>query len=193
MVQEELAGHEEEWEVVKEPAEDEEAAEAIVKHDLSCGSRQISTPGRAKVEGGLLTVVQVLVAALVAKDEETSNADVGEDGERREQPDEGVADEVDLSVILDPATNEERQHSCRVRVGRERASSQVDASAKGRPRVRARIVGVAISQAGVGLPHDALELEELGEEAGATVVDLLGVGGDCEGRKQVSEGKEEAV
>lgn len=40
-MQEKLAGHEEEREVVQEPAEDEEAAEAIVEHDLSWGRRRI--------------------------------------------------------------------------------------------------------------------------------------------------------
>lgn len=52
-------------------------------------------------------MVQVLVAALVAKNEEAANADVGEDRQGRQPPNERVANEVDLSVILDPAANEE--------------------------------------------------------------------------------------
>jgi hypothetical protein len=39
MVQEELTRHEEEGEVVEEPAQDEEPAEAIVEDDLSCWSK----------------------------------------------------------------------------------------------------------------------------------------------------------
>mgnify|MGYP001596979426 FL=1 len=47
---------------------------------------------------------KVLVSTLSAKDEESSDGDVGHDGERREVPDERVADQVDLAVVLDPAS-----------------------------------------------------------------------------------------
>jgi hypothetical protein len=53
-------------------------------------------------------VSKVLVTSLGTEDEESANDAVGEDGQGREVPDEGVADEVDLTVILDPAEGSRR-------------------------------------------------------------------------------------
>jgi hypothetical protein len=46
---------------------------------------------------------EVLVSSLSSEDEESSNSGVGENRERRESPNERVSDQVDLSVIFDPA------------------------------------------------------------------------------------------
>lgn len=46
---------------------------------------------------------KVLVPPLSAEDQQSSHGSVEEDGKRRERPDKGVADEVDLTVVLDPA------------------------------------------------------------------------------------------
>lgn len=70
------------------------------------------------------TVHKVLVTALASQNEEAANADVGEDRECREVPHEGVPNEVDLTVILDPA--EERIVSAATypaRDGREELTS----------------------------------------------------------------------
>ena len=37
-----------------------------------------------------------------------------------------------------------------------------NAAAKSRPRIRTRIVRVSVGKAGIGGPHDALKLQELG-------------------------------
>jgi len=47
------------------------------------------------------------------------------------------------------------------------------------PLVRSRIVHVAVSEAGVGDPHDLLEFPELGQETRKPIVDLRSVGGNC--------------
>lgn len=49
------------------------------------------------------TVRKVLVASLRPQDEQAADGDVGEDSDSRERPDEGIADEVNLAVVLDPA------------------------------------------------------------------------------------------
>ena len=46
---------------------------------------------------------KVLEPTLGAKDKEPPDGDVGEDREGREIPNERVPDEVDLTVVLDPA------------------------------------------------------------------------------------------
>jgi hypothetical protein len=139
-------------------------------------------------------VTEILVASLVAKDEKTSNDDVRKYGDGRKPPNERISNEVNLTMILNPAvtkpTVSNSKHVSSVkRMGMKRkTNAQVDPSSKRRPRMRARVVGVSIGQTGVRLPHDALELEELGEESRSTVVDLLRVGGNCERRSATRPG-----
>lgn len=40
-----------------------------------------------------------------------------------------------------------------------------------------RVISVSVRQTGVGLPHDALQLQEFRQERGLAVVDFFGVGG----------------
>lgn len=67
-------------------------------------------------------------------------------------PDDRVANEVDLGVVLAP---------------------EVDTAAEDGPRLRARVPSVGVGQASVGGPHDLVEFPELAKEARLTVVDLL--------------------
>ena len=115
-------------------------------------------------------MAKVLVSALSSQDEESTNSDVGKDGESRRPPDERVADEVDLAMILDPAVVDSISAS---EVFVKGGDAQVDPALEERPRARSRVVGVTVRQAGVRLPHDGLELGELAKEARLAVVDLL--------------------
>ena len=54
---------------------------------------------------------------------------------------------------------------------------EVDATKQGRPRLGAGVPGVRLDQPSVGSPHHLLELPELTQETGVTVVDPLGIGG----------------
>jgi hypothetical protein len=172
-MEEELALHDEEGEVVERPASGEEAAESVIEDNGGCAWRGhaftcASADGR--------TIVKVLVASLGPQDEEDAYAGVGEDGEGAEVPDEWVTDQVDLSVVLDP----EAVHSwSNGMINRELQRCALDASAQQRPRLRSGVVCVAIGEAGVGPPHDGLELPELFEEARLAVVDLFGARVDC--------------
>lgn len=99
MVQEELTGHDVEGQVVQGPADEEEAAERVVLHDLGCGTlSDILKPTQQHV----LTVVEVTVAALGTEDEESADSRVCEDSSSAEVPDHWVTEQIDLAVILDP-------------------------------------------------------------------------------------------
>lgn len=50
----------------------------------------------------MLTVVEVFIASLSAKDEDSTDDEVRNNCSSAGPPDEGVADEVDLTMILDP-------------------------------------------------------------------------------------------
>lgn len=58
--------------------------------------------GALKRNEQLLTLVQVAETSLVPQDEHTADEDVDADGDRAGPPDDGVTDEVDLSMVLDP-------------------------------------------------------------------------------------------
>jgi hypothetical protein len=55
------------------------------------------------------------------------------------------------------------------------AAPEVDTTTKDWPRSRARVPCVRVNETGVGSPHDLLQLPELAEETGVTVVDLFGI------------------
>ena len=98
--------------------------------------------------------VVVTVAALPAEDGNNLEDDPSGNGGRRRPPDDGVADEVDLGVVATP---------------------EVDAASEDGPALGARIPGVRVSEAGVGPPHDLVQLQELAKEAQLAVVGLVGV------------------
>src|SRR3569833_2163184 len=137
VVEEQLALHEVEGEEVESPAQ-HRGADLVVE------------PLEERV--GV-----VLAAALPPQHGEALEDDVDGDGAGGGPPDERVAHQVDLAMVLAP---------------------EVDAAQEERPRARARVPGVRLDEAGVGLPHDLLELDELAEEARVAVVDHLGVGAE---------------
>jgi hypothetical protein len=58
----------------------------------------------------ILTVFEITEAALLAKQEQPANRDIDEDAPCAEVPDYGVADQVDLLVVLDPEVLTSTQH-----------------------------------------------------------------------------------
>jgi hypothetical protein len=49
-----------------------------------------------------------------------------------------------------------------------------------RPVLWSRVISVSVRQTSVGLPHDALQLQEFRQERGLAVVDFFSVGGHWE-------------
>ena len=96
--------------------------------------------------------VVVTTRPLPSEDSKSLERDVKCNCGSRAQPDEWVTDQVDLQVVFTP---------------------EVDTAAKDWPRRWARIPCVRLNKAGVGGPHDLLELPELAEETRMLVVDLL--------------------
>lgn len=96
----------------------------------------------------------VIAASLPSQDGNTLEHNPQGDGDGGSVPDNGVTQEVDLGVVLAP---------------------EVDTTAHNGPRLGARVPCVRISETGVGLPHDLLELPELAKESRLAVVDLLGI------------------
>lgn len=134
MVKEQLTLHQVEGEVMKSPAEDR-SANLVVE----------SLESRAGV---------VVVAALPSENSNALEDDPDRNGNAGRPPDNGVSEEVDLSVL---------------------ASPEVDTSAEDGPRLRARVPGMGVSEASVGPPHDLVKLPELAKEARSSVVDLLNI------------------
>lgn len=120
VVQEELALHQEEREVVEGPAEDEGA-------DLV-------------VETLKWDRVEILVAALPSQKSNTLENGEDGDGDGGGPPDDRVANQVDLAVLLAP---------------------EVDTAAENWPGLWAGIPGVGVEESSIGGPHDLLELPEL--------------------------------
>lgn len=133
-MEEELTLHEEEGEVVQGPAENG-AANLVVE----------------ALDGGVGVVV---AAALPAENGDSLEEDPDGDGGGDGPPDNGVAEQVDLSVIAAP---------------------EVDAAAENGPRLGARVPGVGVGQTSVCLPHDLVKLDKLANETGLAVVDLFGI------------------
>lgn len=134
-MEEKLPLHEEEWQVVQCPSEHEEAADAVI----SAQSR----------------MHKILESSLSADDDEGAGDEVRGDGEGGRPPDERVADEVDLSMVLHP---------------------KVDATPQPRPLTGPRVVCVLFRQSGVCLPHDRLKLQKLAHEPGLVIVDFFVLG-----------------
>lgn len=134
VVKEQLAGHEVEREVVESPSQ--YAATDFVVESLE------------------VDIAVVATASLPAKNRNTLEEKVNANGHRRGPPNEGVSEEVNLTVVFTP---------------------EVDTAEHSGPRRRARVPGMRLSQAGVGLPHHLLKFPELTKKSGVTVVDLLGV------------------
>ena len=111
----------------------EEAANAVVLHN----SR----------------VRKVLVSALCTQDQEHTNACVQQNARQDRPPHHGVANQIHLTVILDP---------------------KVDTAAHPRPLMWARAVRMLIHNVVVHLPHDLVQLEKLGQEARSLIVDRWG-------------------
>lgn len=125
---------------------------------------------------GRLTVVEITVATLGTKHEEAPYGRVRKDCSGAEPPDDRVTEQVDLAVVLYPEVleNYKLKHvQTKMRIYAH------DATAKTGPCIGTRVVCVAVSEAGVGGPHDLLQLPELREEAGQLVVDLRRIRGHC--------------
>ena len=73
-------------------------------------------------------------------------------GRGRSPPDQGIADEVDLPIILAP---------------------EIDAAFEDGPGGRAGVPGVGLDEPGIRRPHDLLQFPEFAEEARVAVVDFL--------------------
>lgn len=99
-------------------------------------------------------VLVVVAASLPAKNSKTLEGNVESNGSRGAPPDQWVANKVDLTVVLAP---------------------EVDTTTENGPGRRARVPGVGLDEAGVGGPHDSLQLPELAKEARIAVVDLFSV------------------
>lgn len=119
--------------------------------------------------------------SLGADKDEQPDGDVSADGKRACPPDDWVADQINLPMVLDPEVL--RRANDRVSKG----SNAIDISRKThdtatheRPGRRPRIVRMPVRQTGVCVPHDGLKLKELGKEARLDVVDLLGRERHCE-------------
>ena len=115
------------------------------------------------------TVVKVLVAALGTQYEQPANSHVESDRCCAEPPDHRVAEQVNLAVVLHP----EVLQTVSIIVNSCEAQSTYNSAAKTWPRVRTRVVGMAVGKTGVGRPHDLLQLKEFGQEARLAVVHLL--------------------
>lgn len=100
-------------------------------------------------------VVVILEASLPSENSETLEDDINRNCQGGCPPDNWVADEVNLAVVLAP---------------------EVDAALEDWPGVRARVPGVRFDKSGVGVVHDLLQLPEFAKEARVSVVDLLCVG-----------------
>lgn len=131
MMQKELTCHEIEGEVVECPTQ-KRHPDLIIK----------------ALEGhiGIITV-----AALPTEDGNTFDGNVKTDERRGGPPNDGIAEEIDLAVVLAP---------------------EVDTPTKDGPGWRARIPGVGFDKSGVSLPHDFLKLPEFSEKAWIAVIDL---------------------
>lgn len=134
MVKEKLTLHEEEREVVEGPTEN--------------GSTDLIIES---LEGGVGVVV---TASLPSENSENLEESPDSDSNGGRPPDDRVAKEVNLGVVLAP---------------------EVDTSAEDRPGIRARVPSMRLGETGVGSPHDLLQLPELAQEARAAVVDLFDV------------------
>lgn len=55
---------------------------------------------------------KVLISALSSKDEEGSNSGVTQNRQSRQRPNEGVPDQINLTMIFDPAARMERTDDC---------------------------------------------------------------------------------
>lgn len=99
----------------------------------------------------------IVAAALPAENGDALEKDVDNHGSSSAPPDDGVTQQVNLAVMPAP---------------------EVDTAAKDRPSLGARIPGMGLDEAGIGLPHDLLKLPELAKEAGVAIVDLFSVGSE---------------
>lgn len=101
--------------------------------------------------------MEILVTPLLAEDEETTNDDVESNAGGAHPPCKGIADEVDMTVILDP---------------------KVDSATESGPMPWSRIVGMSAGKAGVGPPHYFLEFPPFPDESWEFIVDLWCIGRD---------------
>lgn len=134
VVQEELTLHEIEGEVVQSPAKNR-STQLVVK----------------SLEGW---VGIVIAATLPSQDGNALEQNPDDNGNGRRPPDNRVANEVNLSVVLAP---------------------EIDTATENGPRLGARVPSMRISQTCVGSPHDLLELDELAKEARVAVIDLFSI------------------
>lgn len=111
VVQEELALHEVEGEIVKSPSKNR------------CTHFVVET-----LESGVIVVSKV---ALPAEDGNTLDENVGDDGSRRRIPDHRVADQVDLTVVLTPEVDTTAQDG--PRLGARVPSVRLDQASVGSP------------------------------------------------------------
>lgn len=132
VVQEELTLHKIKGKVVKSPTQ-HRGSNLVVE----------------SLEGGVCIIV---VASLPAKDGNALEKDVNDNGQCRAVPNDRVAHEVNLFVILTP---------------------EVDSSSQNGPRARAGVPSMRLNESSIGLPHDGLDLQELPKEARVVVIDLL--------------------
>lgn len=101
--------------------------------------------------------MQVSVSSLGAHDHETTDGEVQRHAKGGRPPDNGVADEVYLVVILHP---EVLPVSC----GRDPRHVAHDSASHPEPMLRPRVVRMPLRKTRVCPPHDALQLEELRQE-----------------------------
>ena len=132
VVQEELALHEEEREIMERPAQ--------------------HTDPDLVIEALESIVFVVSARALPPQHREALERNVEPNRRRAGPPDQGIADEVDLTVVFAP---------------------EIDAAFQHRPARRPRVPGVRLHEPGIGRPHDFLQFPEFAEEAGVLVVDFL--------------------
>lgn len=133
VMQEELALHQIEGEVVESPTQHR-------RSDL-------------KIESFESCVGVVVAASLPPQDGDALEKGIDGNGQCRAPPNNRIAHEVHLAVVLAP---------------------EVDTALQNRPGRRPRIPGVRLHESGVRLPHDLLKLPELAKEARVVIIDLLG-------------------
>lgn len=107
VVEEELSLHEEEWQVMERPAEDEETTDfVVISHNscwaMKCCQRVLKGLRHRKPRGWLLTIAEILVAPLLPQDQQPPSRQIQSNGQRASPPDHRVPDQVDLLVVLNP-------------------------------------------------------------------------------------------
>jgi hypothetical protein len=99
MVQEQLTLHNEKWKIVKAPSNGEKAADCVIFNDstlLQSVWNLISTSTEQP------TMIKILIATLVAQNQDPSRHGIKYDGPRAKPPNKWIPKKINLSMALHP-------------------------------------------------------------------------------------------